>query len=232
MIAALIALGAVGVVVFAAAQWSRRRARREGLLLAATRMGLEYSRTDPFGLVDLPFDLFARGDGRGVENLVWGDYRGDDVKFFDYWYYVESRSGQHRSRTYHRFTCGLGRLPIDAAHTTIAPRTFANRIADAVRSDDVAFESDEFNRSFSVRSADRRFSYALIDPRMMNWLMSTAAAYRFELIGPLVLVTARPLEPDDLAKLAWWLHGFREHVPAVAASLYPQATPEVEGWRA
>lgn len=39
----------------------------------------------------------------------------------------------------------------------------------------VAFESEDFNRSYSVRAGDTRFAYDVLHPQMMEWLLSRGA---------------------------------------------------------
>src|SRR5439155_17727158 len=83
----LAALVAAGIVY---AGYLAKKKRREAFALMAVQLGLRYSAADPFGIVSEPFALFAKGDGRGVENVMWGAWQGVDLRAFDYWYYEES----------------------------------------------------------------------------------------------------------------------------------------------
>jgi hypothetical protein len=42
---------------------------------------------------------------------------------------------------------------------------------------EVTLESETFNRSFTVRSADPRFASALLDARMMAWLLDRSGEW-------------------------------------------------------
>jgi len=73
--------------------------RRAALTAVATSLGFRYAPDDPFDTVDLPFALFRRGDGRGVENVLWGVAGNLAVRVCDYWYYDvdrRARPGHHR----------------------------------------------------------------------------------------------------------------------------------------
>ena len=73
--------------------------------------GLAFSINDPFDTLEEPFALLRRGDGRGVENVLWGEWKGLEIRAFDYWYYEESTDSKgHTSRSYSRFDCGLTRI--------------------------------------------------------------------------------------------------------------------------
>lgn len=215
----------LGIVIVAAAAWFSFQAkikRRRELFAVAARLGLEFSVPDPFGLVDLPFALFSKGDGRGCENVLSGSWRGAQVKAFDYWYYeksTDSRGGS--SRTYHRFSCALFPISAGCPHLTLQRENLLTRLADAVGFHDIEFESEEFNRAFQVKSSDRKFAYALIDARMMQWLIAGGGDCAYELAGPSVLCATRRLRPAAIEWLLGRAHDFADHVPSVVASLYP-----------
>ena len=48
-------------------------------------------------------------------------------------------------------------------------------VRDAVGLGDQDLESERFNRAFDVRASDRRFASALLDARMMEWLLAPGA---------------------------------------------------------
>jgi hypothetical protein len=89
----------------AVSYWLRQR-RRDELARFAKQHQLAYAKGDPFELLlTYPFELFARGDGRGCENVLSGSWQGLAVKETDYWYYDQSTDSEgHRSRSYHRFS--------------------------------------------------------------------------------------------------------------------------------
>lgn len=64
-----------------------------------------------------------------------------------------------------------------------------------------------------------RFAHALIDPRMMTWLLEVGPGYRFEVLGSHVLCYTE--QTRDVAGLADVLLGFRDKIPRVVPELFP-----------
>lgn len=165
-------LGGIAVVALAA-RFSRRSAvRREAL-----RLGLSFSPRDPFGVLDAdyhPFLRFGKLPGaQRVENVVWGVRDDREVRAFDY-----RRPSEDESI---RYSCAMVRIP-DAWPSLLVrrhgPLDAARNAAGLPRID---FELETFNRRFEVRSEDRRLASAVIDQRMMGWLLDSDPALGFQL---------------------------------------------------
>jgi len=211
---------AVGLVAYLSYLSTKRR--RLGFQTMARQLGLDYSLRDPFGLLGLPFPLFEKGDGRGIENVLSGTWQGLEVMAFDYWYYEESTdSNGHQSRSYSRFDCAI--VPIAAACPTlsIGHETFLTRLAGALSFHDIEFEDERFNHAFNVRGDDKKFANDLIDTRMMTWLLEHAGGCAVEVVGNRVLVAGPKVSPPELIEVIGTAKGFVDHVPRVVASLYP-----------
>jgi hypothetical protein len=209
-----VALAAAGVSYYLKAK------RRQAFAAFARSFGLSYSSDDPFGVVHWPFRLFARGDGRGAENVVWGPWQGQDVVAYDYWYYeVTTDSKGRRHRTYYRFCCA--HVDVSAAFPVLElrPEGFFSRLADLVGLDDIDFELEDFNRRWNVKAEDRRFAYELIDARMIRWLVELKGV-SFEVSGSRVLAYARKGPPEGLAALIGALLAFRDRIPRMAWNQY------------
>ena len=218
LIIALAVLGAIG-----AAAWSfyAKKKRREELLFIARQLGLSYSAEDKRGCLGLPFALLQRGDGRGTENVLWGTWQAIELVEFDYWFYTESTDSRgNRTKSYSRFSCAVTEIDAALSPLTIGRENLLTRLADAVGLDDIAFETQEFNDAFNVKSKDRRFANDLIDQRMMAWLLSTASDFSFETCGRWLLCHSDRRRPMDLIPLLGTLLGFRDQVPRVVYDLY------------
>ncbi len=203
-----------------------KQKRREALAIFALQNKLEYSRADPFGLIDHDFHLFRLGDGRGCENVVWGGWHGLSVKAADYWYYTESTDSEgHTSRSYHRFSIVLADLPATLPRVSIEKENLLTRLADALSFHDLDFESEGFNRQFQIRATDREFAYKLIDARMMRWLLSTRGSFGFEVNGPTLLVWCGRLRPTGLVPLFGSAALFRDHIPRLVWNEYGMGSP-------
>jgi hypothetical protein len=212
------------VVAGAAAylSWYLKQQRIKDLATAATQLGLSFSPDDGFGTLSEPFRLLQRGDGRGVENVMWGTWQGSALRQFDYWYYDESTDGQgHRSRTYHRFSCVITPVAATCAHLAIDHENVLTRLADALSFHDIEFESEDFNRAFNVKCSEPKFANDFVDARMIAWLMAHGQGYAFEACGGSLLVAHRRLGPTELTPLLGTAQGFAQAIPRVVFELYP-----------
>jgi hypothetical protein len=212
------------VVAIGAAYYSYRAKlrRQRDLRTLAFNQGLDYSLDDPFATLEEPFSLFRRGDGRGVENVLWGFWHGTEVRAFDYWYYEESTSSNgRRSKSYYRFSCSIGLVDALCPRLEITGENVLTRLADVLTFRDIDFESEEFNRRFNVRSDDRRFASAFCDARMLEWLLRHGDGHSFEIVGDRFLCWRRRVPPAETIHLLGTATTFREQVPDVVRSLYP-----------
>lgn len=199
--------------------------RRQELQAFASQHGLQFSPSDPFHLLGWPFSLFRKGDGRGVENVLWGPWQGKDpITAFDYWYYTESTdSDGHRSRSYSRFSCAILEVGAAFPHLEIARENLFTRMADRMGMEDIEFESPEFNRRFNVKARERRFAYELLDARMLDWMVQFDQQLAFEIVGNRILAYRRRTKAAGLVPLIGTLVMFRDRIPKVAWGLYPLA---------
>jgi hypothetical protein len=197
----------------------RMRPRQGALEAEANRLGLRYSARDPFGLLDEPFALLRwsqRSYGR-LDNVLWGTWRGLQVRAFEY----EYSDGEDERRA---FSCAMVAITGGWPTLVIRPESLATRIAD-VAVPDVAFESEAFDRGFSVRCEDRRFASALVDARLMAWLLSLQPRWGFEIEGPWVFGYRERGQPWELEGVLQTRATFVDKIPRVVASLFPEAVP-------
>jgi hypothetical protein len=113
---------------------------------------------------------------------------------------------------------------IDASCPTlqISEENVFTRLADALTFRDIEFESEEFNRRFTVKGHDERFATAFCDARMMHWLLQHGDGYAFEVVGDRLLCWCRRVEPAGMIHLLGTSKTFREQIPAVVSDLYPR----------
>jgi hypothetical protein len=184
---------------------------------------LDFSLDDPFDTLSEPFSLLQKGDGRGVENVMWGFWQGLEIRAFDYWYYEESSDSKgHRSKSYYRFDCLIAPLDARCPQLQISEENLFTRLAGALTFRDIEFESEEFNRRFHVKGPDERFATAFCDARMMDWLLRHGERYAFEVVGDLLLCWTKRVPPAEMVHLMGTAKTFREQIPAVVRSLYPK----------
>lgn len=172
----VIAVAALAVVAGYYAN-KAEKARRASLAALAAELGLSFdtSRREPTRDYKR-FGVFNQGHSRCVFNTMSGEVTLIDLPFpvamGDYEYKITSSNGKTTTTTTYRFSYVLLRIPMDVPDLLIRPEGFLDRIAGAIGFDDIDFESDEFSRAYHVKSPDKRFAYDVIDPRMMEYLLT------------------------------------------------------------
>ena len=214
-------LGVAAVLAGLLISWRLKMRRREDLASFALAHDLEFSIPDPFGLLGLPFRFLTKGDGRGVENVVWGAFGGQPLKAFDYWYYEENHSSDGgTSRSYHRFSCVALEVPAHFPDLQVTPEGILSRLADGLGLRDLEMESEEFNRRYQVSSSVRGFAYQMIDARMIRWLLGLRWPLSVAFAGPYVLLWTRRLPPQRLGTLLGAAASFQKRIPRMVWGEY------------
>lgn len=204
-------------------QQQRKLQRQQGIRSLAFGQRLDFSVDDPFDTVSEPFSLFQKGDGRGVENVMWGSWQGLEIRAFDYWYYEESSDSKgHRSKSYYRFDCVITLVGAPCPQLQISEENLFTRLADKLTFRDIEFESEEFDRRFTVKGPDERFATAFCDARMMEWLLRHGDGYGSEVVADRLLCWRKLAAPAEMVHLLGTAKTFREQIPAVVSSLYPR----------
>ncbi len=217
-----LAVGVIGGMVagFSVGRWwLRDRPRADAYAAEARRLGLRYSFEDPHDLLSLRHPLLHRVvNVRGLEHVTWGTWNGLDVEAFEYWYAV----GSDPSRDdYVRFSCVLIAVPSSWPDIVIEPQRAITALTEAAGAQEVDFELEGFNREYRVLCDDGRFASALIDQRMMVWLMEVAAGVGFQIADGRLLVFTDRVEPWQLESILATGAGFLSQVPGALRSVYP-----------
>ena len=220
----------VGIAIaIAGGRYYLKQQRKQGLTAFARKQRFVYTHHAPAGLLAHGFPLFYRGDGRGAENGIAGTWKDMPFKAADFWYYEETgRDAQGRSgaKSYRHFSVAAVDIPAWLPDLTIARENLLSTLADRLGMGDIDFESEEFNRSFKIGAKDRRFAFELIDPRMMQWLLSCDRRFGFELHGRALLIYAKRLPPNELLPLIGTLKEFRDRIPRLVWRNYAYEPPK------
>jgi hypothetical protein len=192
----------------------RVRPRRESCEDQARLVGLRAEAGDPFGLLNVPFALFGRAASvRDIENTASGIRGGASVIVADYWY---APSSDPQLDDYRRYTCVVKETPQWWTDVAVIPKGLVELLRSALPLGGLETESDEFNRRFEVRASDRRFANALLDQRMMAWLLDQPVEVGFEIVPARVLVFRRRATTslDDVGLALELTDGFEQRVPS------------------
>jgi hypothetical protein len=222
LVVLLFLLVAAAMIGAAYLQYRARLARMNTIAAIGRTVGFTFSAKDTDHIVSMPFVLFSKGDGRGVECVLAGTHDGLPMRLFDYWYYDETSDDRgNRSRQYHRFTCALATIPAACPRFQLGYENFLTRLGDHLGLNDVELEYDDFNQRFRVKCGDQKFAFSLLDGQMMDWLLRSSSFAALEIDGPWVLVAADKLKPEEWLALGSWVEQFHHKIPPVVYSTYP-----------
>jgi hypothetical protein len=199
----------------------RKASRRSGVEREARRLGLSFSRKDPFRVLDADFHPFLRfgklpGTQR-VENVVSGVRNGREVRGFDYRRPAEDEPI--------RYSCAMVRIPERWPSLLVRRHGLLDAARDAAWVRGQAFELETFNRRFEVRSDDRRWASAVVDQRMIGWLLESDPALGFQLQHGWLLAWMPLLPPQELDRVLTMAEAFHERIPGAVWSLYGNGPP-------
>jgi hypothetical protein len=205
-------------LLFSVGWWFKVKPRRDLHQYQASSLGLRSTPGDPNRYFERSFALLGHAATvKDIENTSWGTWRGMEVVVIDYWF---ARSSDPSRSDYRYFTCAVTPVPAGWPNLSIVPEGFGSRLATSMGGRDIEFELESFNRAFEVRSGDPRFAHALIDARMMRWLLELPRDTGFEILdGTLMCRTPRRLDRD----VTWALETmatFLDRVPPVIDSLF------------
>lgn len=222
---AVLAAGVVGIITVLIASYVLKMRRRQGLAQLASRYGFTYTLHAPPGLLAYGFPLFFKGDGRGAENGIVGEWKSMPFKAADFWYFTESRDSKgNRTKNYSRFSVAVLELDAWLPDIDIHRENVFTLLGDKLGLKDIDFESEEFNRAFQVKAKNRKFAFELVDPRMMQWLLSCDRRFGFEVHGKGVLIYSKRLKPAEMLPLIATLKEFEERVPRLVWTNYGTAS--------
>lgn len=225
----IVAVGAIALV-FAYLSMRARRERSKALAAFAYGRGWNFqagpiegggglfsgsgrSEEHPFG----QFEFFQQGHGREFANLMGGVLPGEGLRGTceagDFkWVTGSGKNARTHRRSYLLFDVSqeLGPLP----DLVIRPEGWGDRLWGMVGGGDINFESEEFSRRFHITSSDRKFAFAVIDPRMMAFLMSSPEQTLLMRAGwGLVVSGDGEWDPRDVEWVAGWVREFLGNWP-------------------
>jgi hypothetical protein len=213
--ALLVGLGA-GAACWAARAY-RRRDRSHDMAGVARAHGLRNTLTDPYGSSRLLFDRFNNGVERHFGPYLWKDESRAQTRTFEYWFETEDSEGNRRR---HWSSCIAGVTAIWAPYLVIARESLATRMLATVASTDIEVESEEFNRLFYVRCADRRFATLFLSPAMIDLLLSTEGLFEIEVHGDAFCLTTSRAKPEHYPAMLALGERFAATVPSDLANVY------------
>jgi hypothetical protein len=114
--------------------------------------------------------------------------------------------------------CAATTTELDGPTVQIYPRHLS--LDERELYQELALESDEFDRVWRVRTDDLRFASAVVDQRMMAWLLDQEPVVSFDLGGRWAMAVSHRDGADVAAELVASLDGFLMRVPRAAFSSF------------
>lgn len=223
----VIVVGLLGLLAFAIYR-IRVRPRMSASALEASGAGLRHSAKDRFGLRNLPFGLLARlAPPSTVGNVIWGTWQGMEVTLFDLWSAGRQFGPPNDGDGVYR--CVLMPFPAGWPEFVVEPERLTSQIPQALSPRDIQLESEEFNRRFEVRCVDQRFATAVLDGRMIAWLLSLDDEWGFETHEGMLLAYGPLHDGRDPMVALEVPRAFLDHIPEVVYSLFPAEIPAAAG---
>jgi hypothetical protein len=209
----IVVVAALGGWAYGSYRFNRRKRAVEANLEPGA-LGLQRADGDPFGLAGLPLELLRRGSvGGGVDNVLWGSWRAQDVRVFDF-RYTSSDDGERR------FTCALIALERDVPWVVVEPKMFFTPHAERGQLPVTVMEDRAFDETFDLRAQDPRLATSLLDDDTRQW-MEHQDDMAFEMNGRMLLTYVQ-WERRDLFPL---LEAAAELGRRLSVGLVPESEP-------
>jgi hypothetical protein len=174
---AFLTIGLLAFLAFIAlvkyGQYLDAKKRQEGMARLATARGWSYAASDDRWITQFDGEPFGIGFDQRALNVVRGEHDGRRFIAFDYWYSTREGSGKSRRTVRHSYSIiGISTTAV-FPHLSVMPEHFVSRWIGRLTDSDIEFESEDFNRAFTVTCEDRKFATDVIHPRMMQLLLTT-----------------------------------------------------------
>jgi hypothetical protein len=228
--------------------------RERALRRIARAESLRYSDVDPAGIGNLRLPSFASARGVRVSNVLSTTTDGERTRAFDFSLWREHVDTEHRdlltsisddafgftsagggrtTRVYSAPRSGaLVRVDAFLPLCTITPASWMSRAFESVGIADIDFESDEFNRGWDVRCADRRFALVFVDAQLIDLVLTLDHEHGtragIETFGNYVLLTTGLSRPHRLVHLL----RAAERIPGMLSSVVTDEYPTVTAMEA
>jgi len=212
LLAVFIAGGVILAMAFAMARWRAVQSRRRKLFEFASRSGFSFV-PEPSDHHEqyTSFAYFDRGDRRTRRsaNLIHGRRGEIEWEFFDFSNEIILRRNEPKVV----WGVVLANVAAVFPRLRIRPRTPIDELSSTFGLNPIEFESEEFGRRYTISSADRKFAYDLIHPKMMEYLMA-APVVDWQLGGRTILiVNSRRYRADELSDAMKLVEGFISLIP-------------------
>ncbi len=213
VIIVVVVLLVAGAVIYSVLQ---ARARRQALAEWAGQQGLAFA-PDNVRDMDERFPAFAclrEGRNRYAYNVAEGVWHERSVLAFDYHYETQSTNSKGESETTHwYFSAVIVGSAVPLKPLLIRPEGFFDKVKSFFGFEDINFESAEFSRKFFVQSPDRKWAYAVLHQRAMEFLLvSPVFSLSFD-ARSVIAWRGATLKPEEFTQALTLVRGLLDQLP-------------------
>lgn len=209
------------IAILASIQIKNRERRIQDLKNYAFEQGLQFDAAGDYGHDErhFQFEIFQMGSKRRAFNTMYGlmkfAERDCGVVMGDFSYETTTGTGKKKRKTTRTFSYVIVGLPWDhVPEVVIRPENIFDRFAGFLGFDDIDFESSEFSRRFMVKSTDRKFTYKMIHPQMMEYMLQTKTPVIDMERAKICMTHGRYFVGSaDFAEVLNWFDGFMSRWP-------------------
>jgi hypothetical protein len=121
-------------------------------------------------------------------------------------------------------TCAIVKVPLDAPALAVTPKVQGFGAVPGVPDGHlVGSESEAFDRSFRVTTGDRRFANAMLDARVLAWILEgETGAWGYQAAGPWLLVFTQRKPPSEVPLALERALAFADRLPRVVGDLFAE----------
>lgn len=174
-------------IMIALAMWGYIQAQRRKQELSdwARKLNFQFDPNEDYGFDTryTQFSCLRQGSNRYAYNRIEGRRNDRPILAFDYHYETYSTDSKgHRQTHHHYFSAVIVHTDLPLKPLLIREESFFDKLTEFVGFDDIDFESNEFSRSFYVKSPDKKWAYDVIHQKTMEFLLN-APRFTLEFSG-------------------------------------------------
>ena len=188
-----------------------RTAERAARPVGAELLGLKRETADPFGLLGYPLQLFSRSGDPAIDELVWGRWRGLEVRVFGLSLRAPSLSPLAADRTH--LAAALTVLGSAAPSLVVEPQAFVTAFERIPVFERARVGEEAFDDGWAVWSSDPSFALEVLTPEMRGWLGSLGERWGVELGDRIAMVYGPAPERADVVAVLEVLHELLTRLP-------------------
>jgi hypothetical protein len=162
-----------------------------------------------------------RGDWQSEKNICWGTWNGMKVITWDTVYYDIRDSGNSKDWSEGEYSSVLILTDTPLHRTLITPNSLFKRVSSfgieegggLFSTHAMKFELDEFNKAYRVKAKNEKWTYAIIDQAMIEWLLQNKNHSIEIATGGILVSTWFTLTPSQTEEQLKFCASFLEHIP-------------------